>query len=179
MKNPGIHRPERGGEGHRYIGALSRRNLMRRLSHLGALPLALTARRSLSADCVNTQSNPTEGPYYAPEAEERLRTGSGVIVRGVVRDASTCQPLSGVKITRWQANEIGLYEDYYRALITTDTNGAYEFETIIPGIYAGLDRHVHFRLVIPGYAEGTNQIAWRNFAPPDAENKFDFVMLPL
>lgn len=164
---------------HRHVWFVSRRAALRGLAALGiGLPLALGSRRltAQASECATSAVVPVEGPYFFDEPEPRTRTGSGLIIRGVVRDADTCEPIAGARILRWHSNQTGIYEDYYRALMITSTSGEYEMETIVPGIYAGLARHVHFQVVAGGYEELITQVQWSNGSLPPRDNEFHFVL---
>lgn len=164
---------------YRHVWSFSRRQALRGLIGLSAaVPLALFARRlgAQAKECATTAELPIEGPYFFGEPEEKARTGSGLVIHGVVTDAETCEPIPGARIVRWHSNRTGIYEDHYRALIIASGSGAYEMETIVPGIYAGLDRHVHFHVIAEGYEGLITQAQWDNAALPPTENEFNFAL---
>jgi protocatechuate 3,4-dioxygenase beta subunit len=129
---------------------------MRRLV-LAALILAVTASATAQPRCVPTPAD-AEGPFYKPGAPARESTGRGFAVQGVVRSASTCQPLSGARVEWWQANPKGQYDDAHRGSQVTGASGAYRFETNFPPPYSGRPSHVHFKASAPGHRALTTQL---------------------
>ncbi|MBC8071874.1 MAG: hypothetical protein IAG13_26340, partial [Deltaproteobacteria bacterium] len=142
-------------------------------------PLLATRRAAEAAECGTTQNLPIEGPYFLGEPRPTDRTGTGLVLRGWVRDAVSCEPVAGATLVRWHANRNGIYEDYFRARSATDAEGRYRFETIVPGKYAGLARHIHFALSAPGYQGLITQWQIDDDEEPAAEVAFDFVLSPL
>lgn len=124
--------------------------------------------------CETTAQVPIEGPYFLGDPEERYETGNEIAVFGEVKDAQTCLPIPGAKVVRWHANKLGVYEDYYRALMKSDDQGVYRMQTLIPGDYAGLDRHIHFRVEADGYVPLVTQLQWQANVPQ--ENPFHFAL---
>ena len=118
------------------------------------------------------------GPFYRFGAPFQTKLagpnepGERLIISGKVYSSDCRSRLPNTLIEIWQANKAGLYDtdkpgnftergDYHlRAMMLTDQQGNYEFETIMPGRYpvppnlpglekyAGLTRpaHVHFRV---------------------------------
>lgn len=163
---------------HRWI--IGRRGALRGFVFGGVgLPLLASARSARAAECGTSQTIPVEGPYFLGEPRATARTGTGLVLHGSVRDAASCEPLAGVTLVRWHANRHGIYEDYFRAKVTTDGEGRYRFETIVPGKYAGLARHIHFALSAPGYQGLVTQWQIDDGAEPAAEVEFDFVLTPV
>lgn len=114
------------------------------------------------------------GPFYVPGAPERSQVGvGGYVVRGVVRDSSTCQPVPGAQIEFWLVNEAGEYADSHRATVFADSEGAYHFESNRPIGYAGRPPHIHVRATAPGFQELVTQIY------PDALGAANTVDVPL
>jgi protocatechuate 3,4-dioxygenase beta subunit len=165
---------------HHHIWSIGRRGALRGLA-LGSmgLPLLTGSRRAGAAECGTTQSVPIEGPYFLGEPRATARTGRGLVLRGTVRDAVTCSPIVGATLVRWHANRHGIYEDYFRAKVATDDEGRYRFETIVPGKYAGLLRHIHFALAAPDYQGLVTQWQFGDDEEPAAEVEFDFVLNPV
>lgn len=159
---------------------IGRRGALRGLALGGVgLPLLAGSRRADAAECGTTQTLPIEGPYFLGEPRAAERTGTGLVLRGSVRDAVSCTPIAGVTLVRWHANRHGIYEDYFRAKVQTDGEGRYRFETIVPGKYAGLMRHIHFALTAPGYQGLVTQWQVADDEEPAAEVEFDFVLTPV
>jgi protocatechuate 3,4-dioxygenase beta subunit len=78
----------------------------------------------------------------------------------VVGDAGTT--LDGVLLDVWQADRDGVYSDGLRARLRSSADGAYAFDTVVPGPYwdEGHMRpaHVHFKVEHPGHAPVTTQL---------------------
>jgi protocatechuate 3,4-dioxygenase beta subunit len=134
-----------------------------------------------------------EGPFYIPdspflEPPYRLcsfdEPGHPLIVTGRVTDSSTGEPVPSAVLDLWQASADGFYEiqkpergpAYLRAKVPVDSDGRFEFRTIVPASYeipkegpvgrllAFLDRHafranhIHFKMDAEGYKSLTTQI---------------------
>ena len=117
----------------------------------------------------------SEGPFYKPNAPERVSIGSGLVVSGLVRTAGSCAPLPRARIEWWQANPQGDYDDLHRATQTADAEGKYSFETDFPGRYPGRPPHLHVKVSAPGHRTLTTQLYPR---PGQTELAFDFVLRP-
>lgn len=157
---------------------VTRRRIVAGLA-LGAIaPLVLTARKSAAASCQTTQSLPIEGPYFLGDPQRRDRTGVGLVLTGAVLDADTCSPIEGARVVRWHANRVGVYEDYFRALMLADASGLYRLQPIVPGGYAGLARHIHFHVSAPGHRDLITQWQIADGVDPDPEIRFDFALQP-
>jgi catechol 1,2-dioxygenase len=72
------------------------------------------------------------------------------------------EAVAGAVIEVWQANHGGLYDlegFHYRAALAPSPNGAYSFESVIPGHYpARVARHVHYFVTAPGYKPLSTQL---------------------
>lgn len=108
----------------------------------------------------------TEGPYFKPQSPERSTltepglTGTPLRVGGYVLTRS-CKPVADALVDLWQANEAGEYdaEGYrLRGHQYTDAQGRWQFETIVPGVYAGRTRHLHVKVQAPGRDVLTTQL---------------------
>ncbi|MFF5444789.1 intradiol ring-cleavage dioxygenase [Streptomyces sp. NPDC012888] len=96
------------------------------------------------------------GPYYSGPGKRRsdITEGqAGVPLRlelTVVGVKSGCRPLTGATVDVWQADAQGVYSQngatHLRGSQVTDASGRCVFETIVPGWYAGLAPHVHFKV---------------------------------
>src|SRR5690349_977547 len=51
-----------------------------------------------------------EGPFYAPYAPARDRSGRGFVVSGVVRSAAGCAAVAGARLEWWSADPRGGYD---------------------------------------------------------------------
>lgn len=107
-----------------------------------------------------------EGPFYkagAPARTSVAEPGSKaqkLVLTGVVR-AADCKPLPGVTLDFWQADADGVYDNSgyrYRGVVTTDAEGRYRLETILPPPYSGRPRHIHVKLRRPGGKVLTTQL---------------------
>ncbi len=101
--------------------------------------------------------------------------GETVVVAGHIRGADG-QPLANAVVDIWQANTHGRYDHERdpnpapldpnfqgRAIITSDTEGAFRFKTIIPGAYPATSDwtrppHIHFKVSLRGYREIVTQM---------------------
>ncbi|MFJ8160384.1 intradiol ring-cleavage dioxygenase [Streptomyces sp. NPDC096136] len=107
------------------------------------------------------------GPNYAGPGRTRsdVTDGrAGVPLRlelTVVRASAGCRPLAGAAVDIWQADAAGVYsegrETYLRGVQVTDGAGRCAFRTIVPGWYAGLAPHIHFKVRPDAGTETTSQ----------------------
>ncbi|MFD0377629.1 intradiol ring-cleavage dioxygenase [Streptomyces sp. NPDC059525] len=113
------------------------------------------------------------GPNYAGPGRTRSDVTDGregVPLRlelTVVRASAGCRPLAGAAVDIWQADAAGVYsegrESFLRGVQTTDASGRCAFRTIVPGWYAGLAPHIHFKVRPDARTETTSQF----FLPED------------
>lgn len=94
-----------------------------------------------------------EGPYYSPGSPQNSHlwengiTGERFILRGRVTD-QLGKPLPGAWLDFWQADGTGHYDNKgftLRGHQSTDKNGVYEADTVIPGSYPGRTPHIHVK----------------------------------
>lgn len=99
----------------------------------------------------------TEGPYFKPSSPRRTSllepglAGTRLRLGGLVTDR-TCKPLGNVLVDLWQADASGAYDNTgfrLRGHQFTDSEGRWQAETILPGLYPGRTRHLHVRLQPP------------------------------
>jgi catechol 1,2-dioxygenase len=144
-------------------------------------------------DATGGTATNVEGPFYIPdspflEPPYRLcsfdEPGHPLIVTGRVTDSSTGEPVPSAVLDLWQASADGFYEmqkpergpAYLRGKVPVDSDGRFEFRTIVPASYeipkegpvgqllAFLDRHafranhIHFKMDAEGYKSLTTQI---------------------
>ncbi|MCX5192555.1 intradiol ring-cleavage dioxygenase [Streptomyces sp. NBC_00249] len=105
-----------------------------------------------------------EGPYYLDLDKVRsdITEGrEGVPLRldlTLVRVSAGCRPLADAAVDVWHADAAGDYSTggatFLRGTQVTDTAGRCVFRTVVPGWYAGLAPHIHFK-VRPGSGAGT------------------------
>jgi catechol 1,2-dioxygenase len=129
------------------------------------------------------------GPFHRPGAPFRAKItppaepGQILVIRGRVWGHDTRRPLAGAVLDIWQANHEGKY-DYegpladapgelfkYRARVTADETGFYEYETIHPGYYTGRTKHIHYLVKHPGYKELVTQLYFKG-DPRNASDRF-------
>ena len=164
---------------------LSRREVLLAASAAGAsvvLPACPTPA------CIETVDD-VLGPFYRANAPFRSvlasrSDGEWLKISGtVIGIGNQCLPLSEALIDVWHANAEATYdmsstEFPWRGRLTTDSNGAYTFETILPGRYLNgsqyRPRHIHFQVTHPDhralvtqlYFEGDPFLASDPFADP-------------
>jgi protocatechuate 3,4-dioxygenase beta subunit len=161
---------------------LSRRALLGTAIALGAAgPTGLILRPGVAATPASGPELPpgreptarsAEGPFYSASAPFRakltppLAAGVVLLVGGRVWGEDTRRPLAGALLDLWQADHEGRYDNEgfeHRARLVADETGAYEVETIHPGVYgAGPGQyrpsHIHYRIAHPGYRTLTTQL---------------------
>ncbi len=151
---------------------------------LGAsLILAGAVPRLAAADCAAGPTvKSTAGPYYKPDSPQRavLREpdmpGEPLILSGRVLDRA-CTPLADAVVDIWHCDTQGHYDNQgfrLRGHQVTGVDGAYRFETIVPGLYPGRTRHVHVRVTT---ADG-RQLTTQWYFPNEPGNGRDFIYRP-
>ncbi|MGP3683622.1 dioxygenase family protein [Streptomyces sp. IBSNAI002] len=125
-----------------------------------------------SPSCVLT-TEAGAGPYYLDLDRVRSDITEG---RGglpfrldltVVRVSEGCRPVEAAAVDVWQADASGTYSTggatFLRGTQVTDAAGRCVFRTIVPGWYAGLAPHIHFKVRPDTRTETTSQF----FFPED------------
>jgi protocatechuate 3,4-dioxygenase beta subunit len=107
------------------------------------------------------------GPFYKKGAPKTttLRAsgdpGMPLTVRGQVFNTRG-DVLSSAVIEVWQADHLGHYDfdGYrYRAQLPADSQGAYQFDTVIPGHHPDrICQHIHYLVLAPGYKPLVTQL---------------------
>ncbi|MFI1648420.1 intradiol ring-cleavage dioxygenase [Streptomyces avidinii] len=107
------------------------------------------------------------GPYYLDL--DRVRSDitegrKGVPFRldlTVVRVSAGCRPVADAAVDVWHADHSGAYSTggaaFLRGTQVTDGAGRSTFRTIVPGWYAGLAPHIHFKVRPDRRTETTSQ----------------------
>lgn len=136
-----------------------------------------------------------QGPFYTqnpPSLENNLlatteEEGARIIISGRVYDLSCAGYIPNTEIDIWHANSAGQYDNdgfNLRGKTTTNEQGFYVFETIMPGKYLNGSQfrpaHIHFRITPPNfptlitqlYFEGDTDIA-ADRAASVTEGEFD------
>jgi protocatechuate 3,4-dioxygenase beta subunit len=121
----------------------------------------------------------TEGPYFKASSPEKsnlfadVSAGTKLVVAGTVL-TTACQPVNRALIDVWQADDAGAYDNSgytLRGHLFTDAKGAYEFTTVVPGLYPGRTRHIHIKVQAPNGPVLTTQL----FFPDEAQNSSDSI----
>ena len=107
-------------------------------------------------------ANGTEGPYFKCEDKQifrrnisKDREGSPMVV-GLRIVNTKCEAIEGAYVDIWHCDGRGDYSlfgsqssnanPFCRGVMKTDKNGIVEFDTIVPGWYAGRASHIHFKV---------------------------------
>lgn len=171
---------------------MSATNSLRRRFLLSA-PAAVAAAASVPAyakDMCLVTDGDILGPFYRPGAKSMVKLadtgveGERLVLTGTVLRPDCKTPVVGATIDFWHADHKGAYdvktpdekiapENFrFRAMVQTDKDGRFVFETIVPGRYgippglegfeafAGQTRPAHFHLTVthPVYLPLTSQI---------------------
>jgi protocatechuate 3,4-dioxygenase beta subunit len=142
---------------------------MRRISPAWVLPIVFL----LIGETVQAEESciPTKGDYLGPfyisgtaETENLNRQGRPgtplVVVGRILSAASDRRALAEAKVEVWQTDGAGNYypqgagdaADYtqdeldLRGVVRTDSDGRYQFATVVPGNYFPRPRHFHYRI---------------------------------
>ncbi|HXZ81666.1 MAG TPA: hypothetical protein VEG30_17185 [Terriglobales bacterium] len=147
--------------------SLSRREVLERCIAFGAVTLAGSLTPSLAAAAWEQHErnlSPTPacelGPFYkrlAPNTGEMRHPGDPgmpLSISGVVYNMRG-EVLPDATLELWQTDHLGHYdlEGYrYRAVLHSDSKGAYAAESVIPGHYPDrVCQHVHYLITAPGH----------------------------
>jgi protocatechuate 3,4-dioxygenase beta subunit len=164
-----------------------------RLGQSGMFPSLLAVGLSMTSLRVTEGNDGTppniEGPYYQKNAPIRddgvlyeKRPGANaryLDLSGVVIDSETRQPLQGVELDLWQADENGTYDNignHLRGRVFSDAEGRYRVKSVVPKDYSEHDHdpigelfsamgrhnrraaHIHLKVRRPGYIPLTTQL---------------------
>lgn len=174
---------------------ISRRGLLRlSLGTMGGLAATGFLSKTFAAACGGLTPPQTSGPFYPEDPVllanndndlTRVQGRSGqakgqiIYLEGQVLDRS-CNPVPNAVVDIWQANADGRYNHsadaqnpkpldpnfQSRGVCVTDSQGRYNFKTIIPGAYPAdstwmRPSHIHFRVSRIGYRELTTQMYFK------------------
>jgi protocatechuate 3,4-dioxygenase beta subunit len=116
------------------------------------------------------------GPFYEPDAPERMSVGEGHVLSGVVRSSTDCSPIEGARIEFWLAGPDGKYSNDYRATMFSKKSGEYRFESHFPPPYSGRPSHIHIKVEAKDYQPLITQ-----FYPVKGQfdSKLDLVLVPI
>lgn len=114
------------------------------------------------------------GPFYRANAPFRTalnilnEAGTPIVIRGQVLGGEDCSiPLPEAIVDVWHADDQGEYDNStsdfkFRGRIETDTQGHYEFMSILPAPYDNggqfRPRHIHYRVHAEGHEELITQL---------------------
>jgi protocatechuate 3,4-dioxygenase beta subunit len=124
----------------------------------------------------------TAGPFYTPNSPERAAlvepgmAGTQLLLAGRVVTTG-CAPVAGALVDIWQCDDAGVYDNAgfrLRGHQFADAQGAYRFETILPGLYPGRTRHIHVKVQAPGGPVLTTQL----YFPDEPANERDRIFDP-
>jgi protocatechuate 3,4-dioxygenase beta subunit len=124
----------------------------------------------------------TEGPYFTPGSPPRAsllepgHTGTRIVVAGRVLDTN-CRPVARALLDVWHADDHGAYDNrgfQWRGHQSTDAEGRYRLETIVPGLYPGRTRHFHVKVQAPNGPVLTTQL----YFPDEPANRRDGIFHP-
>ncbi|MEU6313635.1 intradiol ring-cleavage dioxygenase [Streptomyces sp. NPDC047014] len=125
-----------------------------------------------SPSCVLTLESGA-GPYYLDLDRVRSDITEGVagvpfrLDLTVVGASAGCRPVANAAVDLWHADPSGTYSTggatFLRGTQLTDAAGRCTFRTIVPGWYAGLAPHFHFKVRPDGRTGTTSQF----FLPED------------
>lgn len=137
--------------------------------------------RALLVACQPT-ADATRGPLYRRGAPWRTRLcppdepGDPLAITGTVSASGDCRPIADATLDIWQTNARGLYSNLLgfenplhpgtfnlRGRMKSDGEGAYGFQSIVPGRYPLFwpltrPRHIHVSVTHPQYEPLTTQI---------------------
>lgn len=114
-----------------------------------------------------------EGPFYTENppmiSMNKLSNpdeeGTKLIISGRVFNLDCSQYIPDTKVDVWHANDAGAYDNEgynLRGYMTTNDQGFYLFETIVPGKYLNGSKyrpsHIHFKITPPGFSELITQL---------------------
>ena len=134
-----------------------------------------------TAQTISITPSQTEGPYYAPnpplKPDFRPDVAAGTaedwpdwLLTGRVANEYGL-PVSNAKLDFWHADSTGEYDEssvggrngtyILRGYLNADELGRFEFNSIMPGLYPGRTRHVHFKVYDGQNVERvTSQLYW-------------------
>ena len=130
----------------------------------------------------------TEGPYFkagSPQRSSLLEAGmpgTKLVLSGQVL-ATDCTPIAGAVLEFWQADAQGAYDNAgyrLRGHQVADAQGRYQLTTIVPGLYPGRTRHIHFKAIPPTGRPLTSQLYFPNEPQNTSDAIFDrSLLLPI
>jgi protocatechuate 3,4-dioxygenase beta subunit len=137
-------------------------------------PLTEESTQAVGEDCFRTTLDfYGQGPFYtanAPVLQDGViapqdEPGTRMIISGVVRTLDCTQIIANAVLDIWHADNAGAYDNqgfHLRGKVTSNAQGFYLFETILPGKYLNgasyRPSHIHFKITSPGFPTLTTQL---------------------
>ena len=130
--------------------------------------------KKYSIGCTPTVPD-AQGPFYKPKAPIRNSVGKGYALSGKVMSSTDCGPILHAKVELWMAGPDGEYKDDFRATLTIDDSGEYQFESHRPPSYLSRPPHIHIRVT----AEGFKTLTTQHYPEKGSRSgEFDLVLIP-
>lgn len=159
---------------------MERRNFLQKT--LTSLLAIIPAAKLLGKTDICTTGQDDEGPYFKTGAPFRKnvaveytgKESEPLVLQGRVFGACDQSELSKAEIDLWHAHPAGDYDmDGYicRGRQNSDSNGSYQFETVMPARYPGRPLHLHIKVTMPGYKPLTTQV----YFAKDTQRKRDYL----
>ena len=155
----------------------SARRLLRATLLLAAACCLNSSYSDAALGCASATPTTPPGDHYKANAPLRATlpdaaaAGTRIVLTGRVLDHN-CRGMLGALLDFWHADDGGGYDDRGFALRgrqTTDTQGRYRLETIVPGVGAGHARTIHVKIA----AQGGRVMTTRLYFPNDPTNADD------
>ncbi len=123
----------------------------------------------------------TAGPFYVSNTKETVNLnydnlpGTPMEIHGsIYGDPEGKMPVPEAVIEIWHCDKDGVYHPTgngdiskykplqvkLRGYVISDSQGAYRFRSIVPGLYSGRRRHIHYTIQAEDYRSLTTQSYW-------------------
>jgi len=145
-------------------------------------PATASATNEASGQC-SGQPTPaqTEGPYFKPGSPMRTSlvepgmAGTRLALSGRVLSRD-CRPIAGARLDFWQADASGSYDNAgyrLRGNQTSESDGRYALDTVVPGEYPGRTEHIHVKVQPAGGGTLTTQLYFPGVSRNQQDSIFD------
>ena len=145
-------------------------------------PATASATSEASGQC-SGQPTPaqTEGPYFKPGSPTRTSlvepgmAGTRLALSGRVLSRD-CRPIAGARLDFWQADASGSYDNAgyrLRGNQTSESDGRYALDTVVPGEYPGRTEHIHVKVQPAGGGTLTTQLYFPGVGRNQQDSIFD------
>src|SRR5438046_3268496 len=145
-------------------------------------PATASATSEASGQC-SGQPTPaqTEGPYFKPGSPMRTSlvepgmAGTRLALSGRVLSRD-CRPIAGARLDFWQADASGSYDTAgyrLRGNQTSESDGRYALDTVVPGEYPGRTEHIHVKVQPAGGGTLTTQLYFPGVSRNQQDSIFD------